>query len=145
MKMILLQQMVSPVIFKPYLMNIPKAMKRNIHLKTISHKLILTSKNQGTKIMHFCKFGLVPTKNGHLIQTKHHVTWLKLDSCLLVTRIVPYDSSVMKAFGTGWQDIIPGQNTPNGSQSVHICAKTREIDLLKPCKKSIPNWTELYT
>ena len=67
MKIILLQQMASPVIFKPDLMNIPKAMKRNNHLKTISHKLILTPKNQGTKIMHFCKFGLVPTKNGHLI------------------------------------------------------------------------------
>jgi hypothetical protein len=68
MKMILLQQMASPVIFKADLMNIPKAMKRNIHLKTISHKLILTSKNQGTKIMHFCKFGIVPTKDGHFFR-----------------------------------------------------------------------------
>jgi hypothetical protein len=67
MKMILLQQMASPVIFKTDLMNIPKAMKRNIHLKTISHKLILTSKNQGTKIMHFGKFGILPIKDGHLI------------------------------------------------------------------------------
>jgi hypothetical protein len=67
MKMILLQQMASPVIFKTDLMNISKAMKRNIYLKTISHKLILTSKNQGTKIMHFFKFGLVPTKNDHHI------------------------------------------------------------------------------
>ena len=67
MKIILLQQMASPVIFKTDLMNIPKAMKRNIHLKTISHKLILTSKNQGTKIVDFCKFGIVPTKDGHLI------------------------------------------------------------------------------
>jgi hypothetical protein len=65
--MILLQQMAFPVIFKTNLMNIPKAMKRNINLKTISHKLTLTSKNQGTKIMHFCKFGIVPTKDGHLI------------------------------------------------------------------------------
>ena len=67
MKMILLQQMASPVIFKKDLMNIPKAMKRNIHLKTISHKLILASKNQGTKVMHFWKFGIVPTKNGQHI------------------------------------------------------------------------------
>jgi hypothetical protein len=67
MKMILLQQMASPVIFKTDLMNIPKAMKRNIHLKTISHKLILTSKNQGTKIIHFGKFGILPIKDGHLI------------------------------------------------------------------------------
>jgi hypothetical protein len=67
MEMIILQQIASPVILKTDLMNIPEAMKRNIHLKTISHKLILTSKNQSTKIMHFCKFGLIPTKNGHHI------------------------------------------------------------------------------
>jgi hypothetical protein len=73
------------------------------------------------------------------------VTWLKLDSCLLVTRIIPDVSFVVEALGTGRQEIIPGENTPDGSQSVHICAKTREINLLKPCKKSIPNWTELYT
>ena len=140
MKMILLQQMAPPVIFKTDLMNIPKAMKGNIHLKTISHKLILISKNQRTKIMHFCKFGLVPTKDGHLIQSRHHVTWPWLDSCLLVTRIIPDVSFVVEAFGTGRQEIILGKNTPDGSQSVYICAKTREIDLLKPCKKNIPNW-----
>jgi hypothetical protein len=67
------------------------------------------------------------------------VTWLKLDSCLLVTRIIPDVYSVVEAFGTGRQEIIPGENTPDGSQSVHICAKTREINLLKPFKKSIPN------
>jgi hypothetical protein len=73
------------------------------------------------------------------------VTWLKLDSCLLVTRLIPDVFFVVEAFGTGKQEIIPGENTPDGSQGVHICAKTREINLLKPCEKSIPNWTELYT
>jgi len=67
MKMILLQQMAPPVIFKTDLMNIPKAMKGNIHLKTISHQLMFTSKDQGTNIMYLYRFGLVPTKDGHLI------------------------------------------------------------------------------
>jgi hypothetical protein len=36
------------------------------------------------------------------------VTWLKLDSCLLVTRLIPDVSFVVEAFGTGRQEIIPG-------------------------------------